>query len=617
MQFEQPMNTKAKTVRRTKRAKMLAVIGAGAILIFAAVRGTTAQNAPADSHSPATQPAMAGSRGSADLISEGPIDGHLRLTINRSSVVTTKVPYKRVSVGNPDIADVNPIGPQNILVTAKKPGNTQLIVWDDGDRSQVVDVNVAFDVQSLEGELKQMFPNANIQVSQLNGSIALKGTVPSTEVAEQAVAVASPYANKVMNFMTVSGGKQVMLQVRFAEVSRTAVSQLGINGNYVSGGFLGGSNIGQVNPSNRMLDSGLVGQTPPFNGVNLNGATAVNPSVTLYGAGQIGNFYLEYFIQALRSNNLMRVLAEPNLIATSGQEASFLAGGEFPVPVTQGGGGAGGVAVTVEYREFGVRLKFVPVVLGNGKIRLLVAPEVSDLDFTTAVRFNGFVIPGLTSRKVQTTIELGDGQSFAIAGLLNNSVTAQKDVTPLLGDLPVVGALFRSVRYQRKETELVVLVTPRLVDAMNPAQTPTLPGEHWRNPNEMELFWNRDLGGEVEPKKTHRSGATTRPVSTSADAMANDDGSSMPMNNGQPMSNDPSQMGQQTPMANDEADAPRFRGEYGFSSAGNSNGNGTSSGTHADGQGTANAPANDASSNDNSGSSSEGSASTSDGGGGH
>src|SRR5207249_796989 len=136
-----------------------------------------------------------------------------------------------------------------------------------------------------------------------------------------------------------------------------------------------------------------------------------------------------------------------------------------PVPVTQGGGGAGGVAVTVEYRKFGVQLKFVPIVMGNGRIRLKVAPEVSDLDFTTAVRFNGFVIPGLTSRTVETTIELGDGQSFAIAGLLNNTVSASKDVTPLLGDLPIVGALFRSVRYQRKETELVVLVTPRLVDA--------------------------------------------------------------------------------------------------------------------------------------------------------
>jgi pilus assembly protein CpaC len=478
--------------------------------------------------------ASAGQR--TDLVTDGVTDGRIKLMINRSVVISTKTPYKRVSVGNPEIADVNTIGPSNILLTAKKPGNTQLIVWDDQDRSQVVEVNVDFDVVSLQDQLHKMFPGTNIEVSQLNGAIALSGRVQNLEVAEQATAAASPYSQKVLNFLTISGTKQVMLQVRFAEVSRSASSALGVNYNFASGAFLGGSNVGQVNPSNRMLESGTVGTTPPFNGVGLNGATPVNPSVTLYGAGQIGNFYFEYFVNALRQNNLLRVLAEPNLIATSGETASFLAGGEFPVPVTQGGGGAGGVAVTVEYREFGVRLKFTPVILGDGKIRLKVAPEVSDLDFTTAVRFNGFVIPGLTSRKVETTIDLGDGQSFAIAGLLHNSVTATKDVTPLLGDLPIIGALWRSVRYQRKETELVVLVTPHLVDGMNPGQVPALPGENWRHPSENELFWNRDLGGESTSRKRGMAGATTRPVASSAGA-------------------------NETPK---DIDVPRFQGEYGF-----------------------------------------------------
>jgi pilus assembly protein CpaC len=179
----------------------------------------------------------------------------------------------------------------------------------------------------------------------------------------------------------------------------------------------------------------------------------------------------------------------------SGQEASFLAGGQFPIPVPQPGGG--GSSITIEYKDYGVKLKFTPVVLGNGTIRLKVQPEVSELDYSNAVQFNGYVAPGLTTRTVVTTVEMGEGQTFAIAGLLNNSVNAASNVTPILGDLPIIGTLFRSMSYQRNETELVVLVTPRLVNPMNPGEVPTLPGEHWRFPTEAELFWNQDLGGEM------------------------------------------------------------------------------------------------------------------------
>jgi pilus assembly protein CpaC len=531
------------------RFKKIVMIWVCAVLIFTMIDQAMGQ--PAAPGSPAPQPAAA--QGGADLVTADGVvkDGRITLTVNKSAVVATKTPYKRVQVGNPEIADVNAIGPGNILLTAKKAGNTQLIVWDNEERSQVIEVSVLMDMASLQDQLRAMFPGTTIEVNQLNGAVALRGRVPSLEVAEQATAIASPYSPRVLNLMEVSGGQQVMLQVRFAEVSRTAISQLGVNGNYASGAFIGGSNIGQVNPSNRLPAEGLVGDTPPPSGITLDGATPVNPSVTLYGAGQIGNFYLEYFIAALRQNNLLRMLAEPNLTTMSGQEAEFLAGGEFPVPVTQGGG-QGGVAVTVEYREFGVRLKFVPVVLGNGRIRMSVSPEVSDLDFTSAVRFNGFVIPGLTTRKVSTVVELADGQTFAIGGLLNNTVTAQKDVTPLLGDLPIVGVLFRSVRYQRKETELVVLVTPRLVDGLNPAQVPTLPGESWRHPTENDLFWNRDLGGEMPDKKRAPS---TQPVAVSRNA-----------------SDEENEAGpEHTPATGDEdvtvdadADVPRFRGSYGF-----------------------------------------------------
>lgn len=431
-------------------------------------------------------------------------DGQITLTVNRSTVVNTTRPYRRVSTSQPEIADINAISPTSVLVTAKKPGNTQLILWDDQDRADVVDIVVEYDLKGLRDQFGSMFPNSNIEVSAANGTIVLRGRVGSVDTAEQAEQIAAPYSgkDKVLNFLEVAGGQQVMLQVRFAEVSRSALSALGVNAAFAAGSSFGGSNIGQVNPTALVPGEGsFLGDTPAPEGLLLTGDQAVSPAVTLYGGGQIGSFFLEAFVEALRRNNLLRILAEPNLIAISGQEAAFLAGGEYPIPVAQGGAGAGtaGTAITVEFKEFGVRLVFVPVVLGNGQIRLKVAPEVSNLDFTTAVRFNGFVIPGLNTRRVATTIELGDGQSFAIAGLLNSSVIASKDVVPLLGDLPVVGALFRSVRYQRSETELVVLVTPRLVSPMNPDRIPPLPGELWRHPTENELFWNKDLGGTVEP----------------------------------------------------------------------------------------------------------------------
>lgn len=454
--------------------------------------------------------------GGEPLISEG-LDaaGGVHLKANRTSVVTTSRPYKRVSVGQPDVIDFNAIAPTSILVTAKKPGTTQLIVWDEAERSQVVDVTVDADLKALQEQYQRVFPSAKIEVTMASGNVMLRGRVPNLEAADQAVQMAGPYGTKVLNFLEISGGQQVMLQVRFAEVSRQAVNALGINGAVADGAFVGANNIGQVNPLTEFTP-GHVGDTPGPEGATFD-KQSINSSVTLFGAGQIGSFYLQAFVAALRDNNLLRILAEPNLIATSGQEANFLAGGEFPIPVVQNGGGGvgGGTSISVEFKEFGVKLNFVPIVMGDGRIRLKVSPEVSELDFTTAVRFGGFVVPGLAERKVTTTIELSDGQSFAIAGLLSNSVTTTRAEVPLLGDLPVLGTLFRSVRYQRKETELVVLVTPRLVAPMNPDRVPALPGENWRHPTENELFWKRDLGGPMQTKpdaETRRSGERSAPL---------------------------------------------------------------------------------------------------------
>ncbi|HEV8605735.1 MAG TPA: type II and III secretion system protein family protein [Tepidisphaeraceae bacterium] len=440
-----------------------------------------------------TAPRAAIAQQAADAIVANADGGKVTLKVNNTTVVKTVRPYKRVSVGQPEIADFNAIAPTSILLTAKKPGTTQLIIWDEQERSQILDVNVTMDLDALKDQYKLAFPNAKIDVAYSGGTILLRGQVADLDAADHAVQIATPYAGKVVNMLEVAGGQQVMLQVRFAEISRSATHALGINGAYVDGAFIGASNIAGLNPLNT-FSPGNVGDNPATAGRALR-EQGINPSVTLFGAGQIGSFYLQNFIEALRQNNLLRILAEPNLTAISGQEATFLAGGEFPIPVSQGGNtSGGGAAITIEFREFGAKLRFVPLVLGDGRIRLKVAPEVSDLDFTTAVRFGGFVVPGLSQRKVTTTVELADGQSFAIAGLLNNNVTATKDVVPVLGDLPIVGPLFRSVRYQRKETELVVIVTPHLVAPLNPSQVPLLPGEKWHHPTEAELFWRQDIG---------------------------------------------------------------------------------------------------------------------------
>jgi pilus assembly protein CpaC len=453
----------------------------------------------------------------------------LDLTVGKSQILNARVPVKRLNVASPDVADVNPIGPQSVLVTAKKAGTTQVIIWDDNDHSQVIDVNVSFNVRELTAQLKKLVPGSNIEINTGGGAIALSGRVSNLEDAKKAMDIAGNYATKVQNFLEVSGGQQVMLQVRFAEVSRSASSQLGVNFGFTDGRGLGASNVGQINPFGLDATGNLTAPSP-------------GAAVTVFGKGVFGNTALEAFVSALRQNNLLRTLADPNLTAMSGQEASFLAGGEFPIPVAQSGSGAGASsAITVEYKEFGIRLHFTPVVLGDGKIRLKVTPEVSDLDFSSPVSVSGFVMPIINKRTVTTTIELYEGQTFAIAGLLNSNTAATKDMTPGLGDLPFLGALFRSVRYQRKETELLVLVTPRTVSAMNPGQLPAVPGEKWRNPSENELFWEGDLGGPVGKART-AAAAATQPVAEVANA------GSAKVNKIEAAS----------------APAPRFQGPFGF-----------------------------------------------------
>lgn len=480
-------------VRRARGAlppwMRLAVAGISGVLVIAAASaaGEPVTSPAADDTAPATQPAVVDQTSVVSGLDES---GSLTLDVNKKRILTSARRITNIDVGSGEVISAVPTSPTSILVSARKAGTTNLIISDDAGHVQSIEVTVRTDLKGLQDQLDKVVAGGVIQASEAGGAVVLRGQVPDLKSADEAAQVAGRYGSKVLNFLEISGGQQVMLEVKFAEVSKSATSSLGINFGYSDGKTFGGSNIGQISPL------GVVQGVSP--GQVMLGVPNPSATVSIFGTGQVGDTAFAYFIEALRQNNLMRTLAEPNLIATSGQEASFLAGGEFPIPVTQGGGtGSGGTAITIEYREFGVKLNFVPIVLGDGRIRLKVSPEVSDLDFTTAVRFNGFVIPGLTSRKVNTTVVLAEGQTFAIAGLLNSQITANTDVTPGLGDIPILGALFRSVRYQRKETELVVLVTPRLVAPMNPAAVTPVPGEKWRYPSELDLFLNADLGGDA------------------------------------------------------------------------------------------------------------------------
>jgi pilus assembly protein CpaC len=432
--------------------------------------------------------------GTTELVAASELtNGRIHLLVNGTRIIRTLRPYYRVSVASPDIADVTPLSPDTLMLSTKAAGNTQLVLWDENDRSQTLQVQSEADLRELQEKLANLLPNERVEAVDLRGQIALRGRVSSTDAAARAIDVASAYSEEVIDFMEIAGSQQVMLEIRFAEVSRSAGRQLGFNFGLVGQDGSAASNIGAINP----LGPGVTG-TGNIDPTSLTVSENASPAVTLFGGGVVGDVAFEAFLAALRENNLLRVLAEPNLTRISGEEGEFLAGGRIPIPVPQGD-----ETLTIKYEDFGIRLKALPVVLGDGRIRVRVEPEVSDIDRSTGVSVAGVSVPGFRVRRLSTEVELVDGQTFVLAGLLDSSVTASKQVTPLLGDVPVLGALFRSTRYQRRETELVVLITPRLVSPLNPDEIPPLPGENWRHPSEYELFLLGQLGGEAGVDKPH------------------------------------------------------------------------------------------------------------------
>jgi pilus assembly protein CpaC len=403
-------------------------------------------------------------------------------------VVSTTFDITRIAITNPAVADAVVVQPREILIDGKSPGTITLMVWGAGERVQY-DVVVEQPISSLEQQLHQLFPGEEVVVTMNADGIVLSGRASSTQTMlriGEVVRAAQPKAN-VINMLQVPGGsdaQQVMLQVRFAEVNRRAVSELGTSlftGPTGAGNWIGRGTTGQF-PS---VDFSELQRTEAGGVTSLTGKMEFSDFLNIFLFNT--NWNAGALIRALKQTGHFQSLAEPNLIAYNNREASFLAGGEFPVPIVSSIG-----QVSIQFKEFGVRLNFTPTIAGD-LIRLKVRPEVSELDFNNGITLEGFRIPALTTRRAETEVELRDGQSFAVAGLIDNTAQLDTAAIPLLSQVPIIGHLFKSKADRKERTELLVLITPRLVRALNPDEVPplpTLPGRF--------LPPGDDLGGRLD-----------------------------------------------------------------------------------------------------------------------
>ena len=401
----------------------------------------------------------------------------LHLLVGHSLVITSPTRIKRVSIADPAIADALVVNPNQLLINGKAPGGDSLLIWDESGQSQAFDISVDIDIMGLSEKIHEVFPSEPVQIETFKDVVMVSGRVSSAEVAGKILEVVKSAAPKVASTLEVPAPvtSEVMLQVRFAEVNRQAVSDLGAN-------FL--RDFG----SNMPLSIGTQQFAPPKLGqtsiVNSNGnTTTTTTSANQFAISDLLNVAifrpdldLAVLIKALQQNNALQILAEPNLMTESGKDASFLAGGQFPFPVLQSTGGGGGFAgITIQFRDFGVRLNFTPTVMPDGLIHLKVVPEVSSLDFSNALTIQGFLIPALSVNRAESEMDLRDGQSFAIAGLLDNRVTQQFQKIPGIGDIPILGKLFQSRTLNKSRNELLIVVTPHIVQPVAAGQAPKGP----------------------------------------------------------------------------------------------------------------------------------------------
>jgi pilus assembly protein CpaC len=406
----------------------------------------------------------------------------LNVPMNRAVVVESDTPFAELSIANPGIADISTLSDKSIYVLGKTPGRTTLtLLSPEGRLISNVEVHVTPDIAEFKERLKQILPGEPIEVRTANDGIVLSGTVSSTAKLDRALDLANRYApERVSNLMSVGGTQQVMLKVRFAEmqrsVSKSLSASLGVRGGNTVGVTAGGGQLADSAKLTTILGDGTINSS--------------NEAEGRFGLGfSAGALEFAVLLEALESKGVVRTLAEPNLTALSGQEAKFLAGGEYPIPVASGDG-----AITVEYKPFGVELNFTPIVVDGDIINLTINAAVSSIDSTTTLQTEGFSINAFKRRETSTTVEMRDGESFAIAGLLQDDFRDLNGQVPWLGDIPIIGALFRSAEYQRAQSELVIIVTPHLVTPTR-GEALALPTDRVRLPTEKELFLFGDVAG--------------------------------------------------------------------------------------------------------------------------
>jgi pilus assembly protein CpaC len=428
---------------------------------------------------------------------------------NRLLVLSEEI--GRIAVADPSVADLKVITQTQVLLTAKGVGSTDLTLWTRANDPLVIALRVTRDLEGLRKQLKELFPNEAVGISSAGDLVVLTGEVSDVRMPERIAEVARLHSDKVANLVKVSGEQQVQLEVRFAEVSREGLRQVGVNLFHASrdgrrvGGLVGpptypGDFLNTMDPPYipGTGPRGLAGPGQPPDVAQPQFARTFNFFVSAFG-----EYPFSAILSLLEGRGLAKVLAEPTLVTLTGQEARFLAGGEIPIPLSSTFGG-----IRVEWKKFGILLRFTPTVIAGSTVNLDLAAEVSELDQNLAVTIAGTTIPGLTSRQAETTVRLGDGQSFAIAGLVSEQVRSQIDRVPLLGELPILGALFRSTSFQKNETELLVVVTARLVEPLAPHQVPPLPTEYEdNNPSDLALFLLGIEGSSATPRQPPAPGA--------------------------------------------------------------------------------------------------------------